>query len=78
MPAELVEVVPGQAVRRKLNPLETSNMITIACRSPVANLTSIASVGRSTLQLDNNPKLVRRIWRYQALFVLTPGRRNSA
>ncbi|RYO97065.1 hypothetical protein DL765_011363 [Monosporascus sp. GIB2] len=57
MPAELVEVIPGQPLRRKTNPAETAKMILSACRSPFANATSLTTIGRMCLQLDANPKL---------------------
>ncbi|RYP84879.1 hypothetical protein DL769_001073 [Monosporascus sp. CRB-8-3] len=57
MPAELVEVIPGQPLRRKTNPAETAQMILSACRSPFANATSLTTIGRMCLRLDANPKL---------------------
>ncbi|OTB09514.1 hypothetical protein M426DRAFT_50484 [Hypoxylon sp. CI-4A] len=57
MPAELLEVIPGQPLARKTTPDETATMITFACRSPFANASSITSVGRQLLGLDNNSKL---------------------
>ncbi|EMR72688.1 putative qde2-like protein [Eutypa lata UCREL1] len=57
MPAELVEVIPGQPLKRKTNPAETAQMILSACRSPFANATSITTIGRMCLKLDQNPKL---------------------
>ncbi|RYP67706.1 hypothetical protein DL771_007113 [Monosporascus sp. 5C6A] len=57
MPAELVEVIPGQPLRRKTNPAETAQMILSACRSPFANAMSLATIGRMCLNLDANPKL---------------------
>ncbi|KAH7012525.1 ribonuclease H-like domain-containing protein [Microdochium trichocladiopsis] len=57
MPAEAVEIIPGQPLQRKLNARETPTLITFACRSPVANATSITTFGRKCLQLDNNEKL---------------------
>ncbi|KAI1100596.1 Piwi-domain-containing protein [Jackrogersella minutella] len=56
-PAELVEVIPGQVLRRKTTPDETAQMILFACRSPWANATSLTSVGRKVLGLDGNKKL---------------------
>ena len=58
MPAELVEIIPGQPLKRKTNPAETAQMILSACRSPFANATSLTTIGRMCLQLDQNPKLV--------------------
>lgn len=57
-PAELVELIDGQPLRRKLTADETRDMIEFACRSPVANATSIVTTGRSALSLVNNPILV--------------------
>lgn len=59
MPAEAVEIIPGQPLQRKLNAQETATLIKFACRSPVANAISITTFGRKSLQLDNNTKLVR-------------------
>ncbi|KAF3018450.1 hypothetical protein E8E14_006423 [Neopestalotiopsis sp. 37M] len=56
-PAELVELIDGQPLRRKLTADETRDMIEFACRSPVANATSIVTTGRSALSLVNNPIL---------------------
>lgn len=61
MPAELVEILPGQPLQRKLNAQETPDLIKFACRSPVANAVSIASFGRQCLQLDAGGKLVGAI-----------------
>lgn len=57
IPAELVEIIPGQALRRRTTPDETRAMIEFSCRSPFANATSIVTTGRSCLGLDNNPIL---------------------
>ncbi|XXG95877.1 hypothetical protein Hte_002149 [Hypoxylon texense] len=57
VPAELLEVIPGQPLSKKTTPDETATMITFACRSPFANATSLVTVGRKTLGLDGNPKL---------------------
>jgi eukaryotic translation initiation factor 2C len=54
MPAELVDVNPGQALRRKTTAEETRQMIEVACRSPAANALSITTFGRSVLGLDDN------------------------
>jgi eukaryotic translation initiation factor 2C len=58
VPAELVDIVPGQLLRRKTTPDETREIIEFACRSPVANATSIAEAGRQCLGLDGNIVLV--------------------
>lgn len=57
VPAEFVEIIPGQAVRRKTTPEETRQMIESACRSPAANAESIVTIGRDCLGLNNNPIL---------------------
>ncbi|KAK8069611.1 eukaryotic translation initiation factor 2C 3 [Apiospora phragmitis] len=57
IPAEFVTVKPGQAVRRKTTPEETREMIEFTCRSPFANATSIATLGRQSLGLDNSEVL---------------------
>ncbi|RWA08504.1 hypothetical protein EKO27_g6616 [Xylaria grammica] len=59
MPAELVEVIDGQPLRRKTTPNETRDMINFSCRSPFANATSISTYGRQVLGLDN-PEFLRR------------------
>ncbi|KAI1380391.1 Piwi-domain-containing protein [Hypoxylon crocopeplum] len=59
MPAELLEVIPGQPLTRKTTPDETAEMITFACRSPWANATSIAEMGRKCLGLDTSQKLTQ-------------------
>ncbi|KAH8159658.1 hypothetical protein CIB48_g8589 [Xylaria polymorpha] len=59
MPAEFVEVIDGQPVRRKTTPEETRGMIGFSCRSPFANATSISTYGRQTLGLDNSESLSR-------------------
>lgn len=53
MPAELVDVLDGQPLRRKTTPNETRDMINFSCRSPFANATSIATFGRQVLGLEN-------------------------
>ncbi|KAK7931762.1 hypothetical protein PG985_002474 [Apiospora marii] len=57
IPAEFVTIKPGQAVRRKTTPEETREMIEFACRSPFANATSIATLGRQSLGLDDSEVL---------------------
>ncbi|KAI8946453.1 ribonuclease H-like domain-containing protein [Xylaria longipes] len=59
MPAEFVEVIDGQPVRRKTTPEETRGMIKFACRSPFANATSVSTYGRQVLGLDNSESLSR-------------------
>ncbi|KAI0518080.1 ribonuclease H-like domain-containing protein [Xylaria bambusicola] len=59
MPAEFVEVIDGQALRRKTTPDETRGMINFSCHSPYANATSISTYGRQVLGLDNPECLSR-------------------
>lgn len=59
MPAEFVEVLDGQGLRRKTTPDETRGMINFSCRSPYANAKSISEVGRNVLGLDNAECLSR-------------------
>ncbi|KAI0864607.1 Piwi-domain-containing protein [Xylaria cubensis] len=59
MPAELVEVLDGQPVRRKTTAEETRSMITFSCRSPFANAKSISTYGRQVLGLDDSESLKR-------------------
>lgn len=57
MPAELLEIIPGQTLKRKTTGEETAKMILFACRSPWANATSIMNEGRKCLGLDSNKAL---------------------
>lgn len=57
IPAEFVTIKAGQAVRRKTTPEETREMIDFAVRSPFANATSIATLGRQSMGLDNSKVL---------------------
>ncbi|TRX95539.1 hypothetical protein FHL15_003497 [Xylaria flabelliformis] len=59
MPAEFVEVLDGQPVRRKTTAEETRGMITFSCRSPFANAKSISTYGRQVLGLDDSESLKR-------------------
>lgn len=59
MPAELVEILDGQPVRRKTTPDETRGMINFSCRSPFANAKSISTYGREVLGLDDSTFLSR-------------------
>ncbi|KAI0408285.1 Piwi-domain-containing protein [Xylaria palmicola] len=59
MPAEFVEVIDGQPLRRKTTPNETRDMINFSCRSPFANATSISTFGRQVLGLDD-PQVLSR------------------
>ncbi|KAL6409509.1 hypothetical protein AUP68_05884 [Ilyonectria robusta] len=53
VPAEFVEIQPGQSVKAKLMPRETTDMVNFACRSPYANAFSITNDGRGALGLDD-------------------------
>ncbi|KAF4982301.1 hypothetical protein FZEAL_2050 [Fusarium zealandicum] len=53
VPAEFVEIQPGQAVKAKLNSKESTEMVNFACRSPYANALSITTDARETLGLDD-------------------------
>ncbi|KAF7541061.1 hypothetical protein G7Z17_g12040 [Cylindrodendrum hubeiense] len=53
VPAEFVEIQPGQSVKAKLLPRETTDMVNFACRSPYANAFSITNDGRGALGLDD-------------------------
>ncbi|KAK7408739.1 hypothetical protein QQX98_009096 [Neonectria punicea] len=53
VPAEFVEIQPGQSVKAKLMPRETTEMVNFACRSPYANAFSITNDGRGALGLDD-------------------------
>ncbi|KAI0813140.1 ribonuclease H-like domain-containing protein [Xylaria sp. FL0064] len=57
MPAELVKIIDGQALRRRLTLDETRGMINFSCRSPYANATSISTYGRQILGLDGSKSL---------------------
>ncbi|KAJ4312409.1 hypothetical protein N0V84_009945 [Fusarium piperis] len=52
VPAEFVEIQPGQSVKAKLTSRESTEMVNFACRSPYANALSITTDGRETLGLD--------------------------
>ncbi|KAI0164196.1 ribonuclease H-like domain-containing protein [Xylariaceae sp. FL1272] len=57
VPAELVTIIDGQPLKRKTNGDETKEMINFSCRSPFANATSIATLGRQILGLDGGEHL---------------------
>ncbi|KAI1326725.1 ribonuclease H-like domain-containing protein [Xylariaceae sp. FL0255] len=57
MPAELVEIIDGQPLRRKTTADETRDMIQEACRKPKENASSIAGTGREVLGLNGNDAL---------------------
>lgn len=52
-PAEFLEIQPGQSVKAKLTGVETTDMLSFACRKPSANAFSITTDGRETLGLDD-------------------------
>ncbi|KAI1827005.1 Piwi-domain-containing protein [Xylaria intraflava] len=54
MPAELVRVLDGQALKRMAQGEETRDMVNFAARSPFANATSISTHGRRVLGLDSS------------------------
>lgn len=56
--AEQIEILPGQTVRVKLNPAESTDMINWACRPPFANAASLSTIGREVLDHDANVLLV--------------------
>jgi len=61
LPAEVCLILPGQTIKRRLSPDQTSNMITFACRRPWENANSIVGDGKAVLGLSggNNPTLAR-------------------
>lgn len=61
LPAEVCLVLPGQTIKRRLSPDQTSQMITFACRKPWENANSIVGDGKSVLGLRPgiNPTLTR-------------------
>ncbi|KAF4992825.1 hypothetical protein FDECE_13611 [Fusarium decemcellulare] len=54
VPAEFVEIQPGQSVKAKLTSRESTEMVNFACRSPYANALSITTDARETLGLDDD------------------------
>ncbi|KAK0641136.1 ribonuclease H-like domain-containing protein [Cercophora newfieldiana] len=50
--AELVTILPGQAMKTRLRPDESDAMIKFACRAPPENAESIVTRGRALLRLD--------------------------
>ncbi|UKZ76653.1 hypothetical protein TrVFT333_004361 [Trichoderma virens FT-333] len=59
IPAELVEIQPGQAIRATLTMEETTAMLEFACRSPYSNALSISAASRQALDLDDDDSLGR-------------------
>ena len=60
LPAQVCEVLPGQATMTRLSPKQTSHMIGFAVRKPHCNAQDIATSGLRLLGFDpTNPTLVR-------------------
>ncbi|KAH8126793.1 hypothetical protein ACSS6W_002380 [Trichoderma asperelloides] len=53
VPAEMIEIQPGQAIKASLNMDETTAMLEFACRSPYSNALSISTASRQVLELDD-------------------------
>ena len=53
IPPELCDVMPGQAFRGKLNEVQTTNMLTVAARSPAENARRIMASGRDVIGLNS-------------------------
>lgn len=53
VPAEMIEIQPGQSVKAALTMEETTAMLDFACRSPYANALSISTASRKALGLDD-------------------------
>ncbi|KAL7810164.1 Piwi domain-containing protein [Trichoderma gracile] len=53
VPAELIEIQPGQSVKAALSMEETTAMLDFACRSPYSNALSISTASRKALGLDD-------------------------
>ena len=59
LPAEVCDVLPGQACRQKLSPSQTDQMIKFAVRNPHENVYSIVNDGPRTIGFTPaNPELV--------------------
>lgn len=52
-PAEVIEILPGQAVKAKLTGTETSNMLLHACKLPKENASILENLSRGLLHIDN-------------------------
>jgi eukaryotic translation initiation factor 2C len=59
VPAEFVEILPGQSLKAKLSLNDQSAMINFSCRTASVNAMSITTGGRQLLSLDANPLLAR-------------------
>lgn len=53
VPAEMIEIQPGQSVKAALTMEETTAMLDFACRSPYSNALSISTASRKVLGLDD-------------------------
>lgn len=53
VPAEMIEIQPGQAIKASLTMDETTAMLEFACRSPYSNALSISTASRQVLELDD-------------------------
>ncbi|KAM0474086.1 hypothetical protein ACHAPX_007800 [Trichoderma viride] len=53
VPAEMIEIQPGQAIKASLTMEETTAMLDFACRSPYSNALSISTASRQVLELDD-------------------------
>jgi hypothetical protein len=58
VPAEMLEIQPGQAIKASLSMEETTAMLDFACRSPYSNALSISTSSRQVLEVDD-PSLNR-------------------
>ncbi|KAL7907166.1 ribonuclease H-like domain-containing protein [Trichoderma velutinum] len=54
IPAEMVEIQPGQAIKATLTMEETTAMLEFACRSPYSNALSISAASRQALDHDDS------------------------
>jgi len=53
-PAEVVEILPGQAVKTKLTGRETTGMLDHACKKPKYNAKTLETASRAILHLDDD------------------------
>lgn len=53
-PAEVIDILPGQAVKAKLTGPETSSMLLHACKFPKENATILENTSRALLRLDDD------------------------
>lgn len=59
LPAEVLEILPGQAFKGKLTDEHTSNMITAACKPPNVNANAIVGRGLTELGFRDNASPLR-------------------